>query len=495
MSKKQIFTLLIAFVIITLSVSSFMEVKANSKIDITDPVNLRWIVVGNGEPEGSITVEKEINKYLKNKINATLDIKFFFWGDDFDQRIAVYMAAGDPYDINFAASWTANYRKYASYGTYVDITDMLDTYAPKTKALLGKDIINGAKVDGRLYALPVFNSNIVNNNDGILLNKKLVQKYNLNISKIKKLQDLEPILSIIKKKEPNIIAFSPFDSYGSSNAFNTLGLEKLNYDSPGVVSITDKTAKVINEYEDSRTIAFYKLMNKWYKWGYISKATQPTNSFYNDNKSKIFALYANIYPGKCADLLKNDGVDMLPVKVGTAYKSTASCTGAMQAISTNSKNPERALMLLELVNTDEKLSNLINYGIEGTHYKKTGAKTITQLQKSQQYSPSTTWLFGNESIVYSTDINIQKEWDSYKTKVKYAVASPILGFSFESKPVSTNIPKLKSITDKYYNDLCIGKVDPTSTLKKMNAELKKAGLDKVLAEMQKQVDTFKMTNK
>ncbi|WP_162178024.1 DUF3502 domain-containing protein [Ruminiclostridium cellobioparum] len=39
--------------------------------------------------------------------------------------------------------------------------------------------------------------------------------------------------------------------------------------------------------------------------------------------------------------------------------------------------------------------------------------------------------------------------------------------------------------------MSFGKVDPAATLSKMNSEMKKAGLQNVLSEMQKQVDKFK----
>ncbi len=42
--------------------------------------------------------------------------------------------------------------------------------------------------------------------------------------------------------------------------------------------------------------------------------------------------------------------------------------GAMMAISTASKNPERAMMFLNLLNTDPYLMTLLNFGVEGTHY-------------------------------------------------------------------------------------------------------------------------------
>lgn len=46
------------------------------------------------------------------------------------------------------------------------------------------------------------------------------------------------------------------------------------------------------------------------------------------------------------------------------YVDTTSSQGAMMAISTASKNPERAMMFLNLLNTDSYLMTMLNYGIE-----------------------------------------------------------------------------------------------------------------------------------
>ncbi len=144
--------------IMTFNLGNLQTVNAETAGDIADiseQVNLKWIVTGSGDQKDIGLVEEEINKYLEDKINATVDITTFFWGDDFDNRIKLMVAAGEPYDINFTSNWTAYYSDLTSIGAYKDITDMLDTYAPKTKALLGKNILKGAEINGRIYSIPV----------------------------------------------------------------------------------------------------------------------------------------------------------------------------------------------------------------------------------------------------------------------------------------------------------------------------------------------------
>ena len=59
----------------------------------------------------------------------------------------------------------------------------------------------------------------------------------------------------------------------------------------------------------------------------------------------------------------------------------------MQAISRTSKNPEIAMKFLEMFNTDKYLNNLINFGIEGTHYVKVADNVIKAGPQNDQYNP------------------------------------------------------------------------------------------------------------
>ena len=490
--KKMAF-LLSAFLIITFCLSSNLQVKANSEIDISEPVNLKWIVLGNGDQEDIDIVQEEINDYLEDKINTTLELKTFMWGDDFEQRLVLMMAAGEPYDINYTANWAANYRECSLKSYYKDITDMLDIYAPKTKQLLGKNILKGAEVKGRVYALPVYNSSIINNY-GILLNEDLVNKYKVDVSKIKKLQDLEPILKTIKSKEKKVIGFYPFNSYGDS-VVNLLTYDRL-LDVPGAVLRDGKSTKVVNEYETSEAKALFSLMNKWYKAGYIPKISEPDNNYYRKNTGNIFAMYSRISAFTGDEVWISTGYDYIPIQLGKAALTTSSVTGSMQAVSANSENPERALMLLELVNTDETLSNLINHGIEGYHYEKIGTNNFNILDEGlEYYNPGTSWLFGNESITYLSPVIDSDIWSKQNEYFKNAVPSPLLGFEVNSDALTKQLANIRVVERKYLNSLASGKADPTSTLSKMNSEMNKAGLKKVLAEMQKQVDKFVKSNR
>ena len=65
-----------------------------------------------------------------------------------------------------------------------------------------------------------------------------------------------------------------------------------------------------------------------------------------------------------------------------------------------------------------------------------------------------------------------------------------IGFSFDITEVESEIAALKFIKDKYEKVLTTGTVDPAVEVPKLIEEAKAAGIDKVVAEAQRQFDAF-----
>ena len=69
-----------------------------------------------------------------------------------------------------------------------------------------------------------------------------------------------------------------------------------------------------------------------------------------------------------------------------------------------------------------------------------------------------------------------------------------MGFSFDSTSVKTEFTALTNVVQKYQMSLEWGFVDPETELPKFQEELKKAGIEKYIAEKQKQLDSWAAEN-
>ncbi|MEI2399544.1 hypothetical protein V8V88_30245, partial [Paenibacillus phytohabitans] len=80
-------------------------------------------------------VNDEINKYIKDKINATVELKPLTF-DEYEPKLNAMLAAQEDFDIAFSSKgWLGNYQPYIDRGAYLEITDeMISSYAPEARA-------------------------------------------------------------------------------------------------------------------------------------------------------------------------------------------------------------------------------------------------------------------------------------------------------------------------------------------------------------------------
>ena len=71
-----------------------------------------------------------------------------------------------------------------------------------------------------------------------------------------------------------------------------------------------------------------------------------------------------------------------------------------------------------------------------------------------------------------------------------AVISKAVGFMFDPSPVKSEIAALDSVLAEYRLGLENGELDPEEYLPKFQQALREAGIEKVIAEKQRQLDAW-----
>ena len=456
-------------------------------------VKLTWYVIGTPQKDWDL-INQKVNEYIKPKLNAEIKMTMFDWGE-YNDKLQTKIAAGEPFDICFTAIWTNNYRTNVAKGAFLPLNkpgkDLLSKYAPKTKKLLGDDFIKGASINGILYAIPANKEKA--HNWGFIVRMDLVKKYKLDdmFKKVKKLEDLEPYLKIIKQKEPGIY---PLGAYAGESPRFLLDWDKVvDDDVPVSLYPNNKSTKIINELEQPNTKALFKTVRKYYLAGYIRKDAASVTDWMSDLKAgKVFVMPQSLKPGKDAEMSISTGYQWKQIDITPPVMSTRECIGSMQAINAKSKNPERALMFLELFNTDKYLNNLVNFGIEGQHYvfKDKAKGIIAPGPKAKDYSPGLGWMFGNQFINYIYENEDPNKWKNFEEYNKKALPLLSLGFNFDDSKVKTQVAACKSVWKQYIPMLETGSVDPDKYIPQAIEKFKRAGVDIIIKEAQKQYDDF-----
>ncbi|MFB5762081.1 ABC transporter substrate-binding protein [Paenibacillus medicaginis] len=450
------------------------------------PVELIWYTIGTPQKDVDRVME-EVSKYTQEKINATVTMKMVDWGD-YAQKMQVNVASGEPMDILFTSSGGFDYVQNARKGAFLELDDLLGQYGKELTQVVDPAFLNGSKVDGHNYGIPA--NKELPQQEVWRFNKTLLDKYNLDISNVRSLDSLEPLLKTIKEKEPTITAFAMDKQYVPYVPYDYI-IQNL----PMAVKLDTQDYKIVNILETDEMKAALKTMHKYYKAGYVSPEAATTGST-NDlttsgnwflDRAQTQPLAENLWSASY-------GYPVVTTPASDAIITNMSVQGSIMAISANSEYPEKAMQFLNLLNTDPVLRNMVDSGIEGVHYKKVDDKYMENLPESKNYDmPS--YSLGNNMLLNLNPNDPDNKWDEFKKFNAEGVNSPILGFNFDASKVSTELAAVQNVKEQFWAALMTGTLDPEQNLDQVIEKFNEAGLPKVMAEAQTQLDAWRAENK
>ncbi|KAA1189271.1 ABC transporter substrate-binding protein [Paenibacillus sp. B2(2019)] len=461
-------------------------------------------------------IMKKANEIIAKEINAKLNL-ILVDSSTYADKMNLMINSGDDWDLGFTASWGGiNFFENAAKGAYADLTDLLPKYAPETYSRIPEGLWEGVKVKDRIYAVVNYQQWGTSKRSGFQFRKDLAEEMGFNWgavkgkSTIEALEMIGPFLGDALKKHPEMIGFE------TSSIYSLFANDPLywNMESVGDMSIPgwinlDNPDKVINQYETEDFAKFSGIMRDWFLKGYVRKDGATVKDTTPDRKAgKFVAEKTYGWPDSIDVPEQNLAMSMMP-KDGTAPAVSVSTTRTMIpagagstaaiAINSESKHIEKALELIELLNTNDDLYKLITLGEEGVDYKfnEDGAYTPVEgkysfnwneWQIGQSYSPT----FNRAQYDKNKDGETQKEIQTFVYETdKTADISPVTGFVFDPTPIKTQLANCSAVITEMVPALSSGSVDPEKVLPDFLKRLKTAGVDDIIKEKQAQYDAWK----
>ncbi|MDQ6423388.1 ABC transporter substrate-binding protein [Paenibacillus sp. LHD-117] len=451
------------------------------------PHKLTMVYPGTTQTDEAV-IEEALNKLLTEKINATIDLMPIDWGA-WDDKINLMIAGRDVIDIYFTAQWNGHANN-VSKGAFIPLNDLIDQYGQGIKETLDPAFLEGAKINGKNYGVPT-NKELASAG-GIVYRTDVTDELGIDMSQVKEPKDLDAVYAIVKEKRPDLVPLYTTGAVFNAHYFG-------NYDFlgdstiPGAL-VKDETGTTVAAVEDlPRYQEFLKLARDFYQKGYINADAATTQVASADawKAGKVFSTVEPMKPGKDAEIASAAGIPGKTAQIIMTSKTvaTSETAGSMLGISSTSTNPERAMMFINLLHTDKEINNLLNFGIEGVHYTRSG-EIITPTDKTGDYSPGSAWMFGSQFLNYVWNTEAPDKWEQFKAFNEGAISSPALGFVFDSEPVKAEVGALANVIRQFQKAVETGSVDTEQGLKDYRQALKDAGIDKVIAEKQKQFDAF-----
>lgn len=463
------------------------QTSDNSKIP-----TIKWYVRYEEQKDNQRVLEK-VNEITQKNIGAKLEIKRVDAGD-YGEKIKLAMASNESFDLCHMAP-RYDFYSHVTKGAFQPVDELMQQYAPVTYSQIPEAFWEATKVDGRIMG--VINYQIVGRQNGFVAQKALLEKYNFDLDGVKKLEDIEPFLESVKNGEPANV--SPIGINGGTYTWamtHYIGFDAIGSESyPGVIKISDDNYTVVNQYESKEFLNYCKQMQSWYEKGYIANDAATATNGADMRLQGLEAVFLdNVAPGYEPMFAKQMGdrpVDT--VVIDPPFVNTSNIIATMTCLSKTSENPEKAMQLLELINTDaDGIYNLLCFGIEGVHYNKVGERRIEKIADSG-YDPNSAWMFGNNFNAYLIPGQEDDLWEQTMELNKNATPSKLLGFTLDTEPIKIELSQCKTVIDEYIPSLTTGAVNPEEYISQFINKLKKANVDKIIAEEQRQIDEWLKT--
>jgi putative aldouronate transport system substrate-binding protein len=437
-------------------------------------------------PADNPRVEAAINEYLAPK---GLRVKLSPIGiAERTQKLTLTLASPSEQLDLFSIFGGSELNSMYQRGQVIPLDDLIKQYGGDLEREVGQTYLSAGKIDGEIYGVPALKDQA--SNFGFVITKEYVDKYNLDLSKIRTLDDITPILAEIKRNEPNYYPMIP-----------NLITAALQHDALGNdfgVLIGDNY-RVVNLYETKEFRDLITLARSWYQAGYIRRdaGTVEENNLMQVRANTSCAYFTMGKPGVEIEDAVTAAHELAIADFHQAYTSTGNVQGVMWAIPLNSKHPDKAMQLMNLLFSDPVLINLIDWGIEGVHYVKKADGTITYpagvTAANSPYMLNMTWQLGNQFLSHIWEGLPPNYYVTLKAFNDTAKISPAMGFFFDSTPVQAQVSALTAVAEEYTRGLVTGSSE-LSALDEFNAKLKAAGLGEVIAEKQRQLDAWRSAN-
>jgi len=440
-------------------------------------VELIWYYGTGATQPDQQKVEDAANDYLaKNtNLNVTLRLKPLNYGGEYNDKMNPIIASREKFDIMWTtAAWVNLYQPLIDKGALVPLDDLLEKYAPKTRHdIMPESYWDSIRSpgDNKIYA--IFSLQIAASPKGFAFQKRFVDKYNFDLSTVKTTKDIEPFLKTIKENEKDIIPLA-FPNIGGNGPFypdNIGATGSIHY-------YKNDPYTAINRENTPEYKEYLNLIHDWYEKGYVYQDLATVQDFSQLQAKGNIAVTAEqgIFPGSDATIAaRSNNEPMYTVAITPPLFSGAN--GTMNGISTTSENPERAMMLLELVNTDKDFYRILCYGIEGTHY--TLDNGIYKPIPDGGYAPNIDWVFGNTFNGYIKEGQPLDLIEQTKKMNAEAEVPPALGFNFDTSAYQTEIAATRSVWDEFVPGLETGTYDPAVYYPKFIDARNKAGQQKL----------------
>lgn len=455
-------------------------------------IRINYAAVGN--PTDEQVIEDALNEILREKAGAEVDLIGIAFGN-WTSQLNLMLVGGDNALDLFSSFWYTSTSNLAANGQAIAMDELLESDGQGIKEIYAglEEYMDCGRVDGKLYGIPSITAWSCENM--YIARKSTSDAAGVDFSKVHDLATMTDAMIAMKEASPDKYfipgSTDPYwmpkdiDYFGDSNFL-------------GVLTDPLNSTTVENYYESEYFKNFLEYVKIWKEHDLISP-----DPLSNGNPT-LSNLQLGVVDGTTgynwdaqvavASNSVNFNMDLVGAAVTKPLATSSDVSTYMWHISPFCKNPDAAMRVLNVLYTDPDASMLIANGIEGLEY-------VLDENGKMSYPEGKAMMdigWPASSMAYWPNVTLCKTWsfetddiyEQMKDKIRNVDKSLALGFLFDSGPVTDQMTACANVVSQYYVPLMYGEVDIDSALPEFQNALKAAGIDEIIAEKQRQLDTW-----
>lgn len=406
-------------------------------------------------------------------------------------QLNLAIASEETMDLFPCFTWDFSFVEMVERNKMIQMDELLSDFGKEMQNNISEEDWKCVTIDGHIYGVPM-------NKDKaqgrcFLMVKSIADELQIDYSEPMTYEDLELVFRKVKEAYPQMYPIVPSDG----SIINPVWDVDMLGDGLGVLEscLTDST-EVVNLYNCVSFKKYCSYMYRWVQLGYMMPDAINTIESSNDliRAGIGFGTFAPYKAGIEDEESRNKEKQMAVIELAKPH-STTDMVSSCWVISAKSKEPQKAMQVLNLMYTNSEIANLLVNGTEEDNWiYEDKSKDMIRFpegvgQSNTDYSVYG-WIWPNEQITSIWSGQDADYWDKLDAFNRNAKASPAKGFIWKSEKVRREAAACQDIVDKYYNALILGCLNPHEAIPRMNEELEKAGISRIMIEKQRQLDLW-----
>lgn len=452
-----------------------------------DNGKVRILYPGEETDEMANFINNELNPKLKAEIGEEVEIVYKGWDQYWEQK-DIMLAAGEGIDLY----WDG----LVDIGIMVNkkqcqpLDKLIEEYGQDMKKVLPDSQMSGGKVDGIQYGIPSAYAPSSAMFQLVCVRQDLMDE--VGMTDLKTADDLAEYAEKVKEAHPELsgpadIIYKPLTRYFQD--------EQLTWCSAGdTVVYGEDSKKAMNFFETETFKKVADFNRSMYEKG-IYRDELTTN--YNERDSRMQQgtyIWVEGSLGKENEIISAVRANAPDAKLKSYLlkpdepKYLISCGGEVLCVPYSAKNPIGAIKFVNWIYTSQDNYMFALYGPEGENYTMNGDRIELKDPAFEGYFYE--WMFRNVNYQKFTSDVPDEFIESYTKWDDGAIPSDVMAFHFDNTNVKNEQTALGELWNKELQPVICGYVSYDEAYPKISQELKDAGMDKYLEEVQKQLDEY-----